>query len=62
MKTENNRPLVAKTLYGFEPILAKELRQLGAIDVKEKDKAKRDSESLPRNGDDDFQEYYSPGK
>lgn len=34
MKTEN-RPLVAKTLYGFEPILAKELRQLGAIDVKE---------------------------
>ena len=34
MKTEN-RPLVAKTLFGFEPILAKELRQLGAIDVKE---------------------------
>ncbi|MAJ31753.1 MAG: RNA methyltransferase [Flavobacteriaceae bacterium] len=34
MKNEN-RPLVAKTLYGFEPILAKELRQLGAVDVKE---------------------------
>ena len=39
-----------------------EMKGGGAIDVKEKDKAKRDSESLPRNGDDDFQEYYSPGK
>ena len=27
--------MLAKTLYGFEPILAKELRNLGAIDVKE---------------------------
>lgn len=27
--------MIAKTLYGFEPLLAKELRQLGAIDVKE---------------------------
>ncbi len=27
--------MVAKTLFGFEPLLAKELRNLGAIDVKE---------------------------
>lgn len=27
--------MVAKTLYGFEPILAKELRALGAMDIKE---------------------------
>ncbi len=27
--------MLAKTLYGFEPLLAKELRDLGAIDVKE---------------------------
>lgn len=27
--------MIAKTLYGFEPLLAKELRQLGAMDVKE---------------------------
>ena len=27
--------MLAKTLYGFEPVLAKELRDLGAIDVKE---------------------------
>ena len=27
--------MVAKTLFGFEPLLAKELRKLGAIDVKE---------------------------
>lgn len=27
--------MLAKTLYGFEPLLAKELRNLGAIDVKE---------------------------
>ena len=27
--------MLAKTLYGFEPVLAKELRNLGAIDVKE---------------------------
>ena len=31
----NNFKMLAKTLYGFEPILAKELRNLGAIDVKE---------------------------
>ncbi|HET8838290.1 MAG TPA: THUMP domain-containing protein [Flavobacteriaceae bacterium] len=32
---ENNFKMLAKTLYGFEPILAKELRDLGAMDVKE---------------------------
>ena len=33
----NNGPfrMLAKTLYGFEPILAKELRNLGAGNVKE---------------------------
>ncbi|SOC80030.1 putative N6-adenine-specific DNA methylase [Salinimicrobium sediminis] len=31
----NNFKMVAKTLFGFEPLLAKELRNLGAIDVKE---------------------------
>jgi putative N6-adenine-specific DNA methylase len=31
----NNFKMLAKTLYGFEPVLAKELRNLGAIDVKE---------------------------
>ena len=31
----NNYKMVAKTLFGFEPLLAKELRNLGAIDVKE---------------------------
>lgn len=31
----NNFQMVAKTLFGFEPLLAKELRNLGAIDVKE---------------------------
>jgi putative N6-adenine-specific DNA methylase len=31
----NNFKMVAKTLFGFEPLLAKELRKLGAIDVKE---------------------------
>ncbi|GAB2768385.1 THUMP domain-containing class I SAM-dependent RNA methyltransferase [Salinimicrobium soli] len=31
----NNYEMVAKTLFGFEPLLAKELRNLGAIDVKE---------------------------
>ncbi|MCF4102767.1 THUMP domain-containing protein [Gillisia sp. M10.2A] len=31
----NNFEMVAKTLYGFEPILAKELRALGAMDIKE---------------------------
>ena len=31
----NNFKMLAKTLYGFEPVLAKELRDLGAIDVKE---------------------------
>ena len=31
----NNFEMIAKTLYGFEPLLAKELRQLGAMDVKE---------------------------
>lgn len=30
---ENNFEMVAKTLYGFEPILAKELRALGAMDI-----------------------------
>ncbi|MGI0107300.1 THUMP domain-containing class I SAM-dependent RNA methyltransferase [Salinimicrobium sp. WS361] len=29
----NNYQMVAKTLFGFEPLLAKELRNLGAIDV-----------------------------
>ncbi|MFN4763386.1 class I SAM-dependent RNA methyltransferase [Gillisia sp. Q332] len=31
----NNFEMVAKTLFGFEPILAKELRALGAMDIKE---------------------------
>ncbi|MCM4161885.1 class I SAM-dependent RNA methyltransferase [Antarcticibacterium flavum] len=31
----NNFEMVAKTLYGFEPILAKELRALGAMDIQE---------------------------
>ena len=31
----NNFKMVAKTLFGFEPLLARELRNLGAIDVKE---------------------------
>lgn len=31
----NNFKMVAKTLFGFEELLAKELRNLGAIDVKE---------------------------
>jgi putative N6-adenine-specific DNA methylase len=31
----NNFEMVAKTLFGFEPILAKELRNLGAMDIKE---------------------------
>lgn len=31
----NNYQMVAKTLFGFEPLLAKELRNLGAIDVRE---------------------------
>lgn len=31
----NNFKMVAKTLFGFEPLLAKELRNLGAIDVQE---------------------------
>lgn len=31
----NNFKMVAKTLFGFEPLLAKELRDLGAMDVKE---------------------------
>ncbi|SDS73493.1 putative N6-adenine-specific DNA methylase [Gillisia sp. Hel1_33_143] len=31
----NNFEMVAKTLYGFEPILAKELRALGAMDIVE---------------------------
>ncbi len=30
---DNNFEMVAKTLFGFEPILAKELRNLGAIDI-----------------------------
>ncbi|TVZ28141.1 putative N6-adenine-specific DNA methylase [Gillisia sp. Hel_I_86] len=32
---DNNFEMVAKTLFGFEPILAKELRNLGAMDIKE---------------------------
>ncbi|TDN81272.1 putative N6-adenine-specific DNA methylase [Salegentibacter sp. 24] len=32
---ENNFKMIAKTMYGFEPILAKELMALGAMDVKE---------------------------
>tara|TARA_R100001369_G_scaffold49261_1_gene75852 strand:+ start:7340 stop:8521 length:1182 start_codon:yes stop_codon:yes gene_type:complete len=35
MGMDNNFEMVAKTLFGFEPILAKELRNLGAIDIKE---------------------------
>ncbi|SDL20848.1 putative N6-adenine-specific DNA methylase [Salinimicrobium catena] len=31
----NNFKMVAKTLFGFEPLLAKELRNLGAMEVKE---------------------------
>lgn len=31
----NNFRMIAKTLYGFEPILAKELLDLGAMDIKE---------------------------
>ena len=31
----NNFQMLAKTLYGFEPLLAKELKNLGAMDVKE---------------------------
>ncbi|HET8753197.1 MAG TPA: THUMP domain-containing protein, partial [Salinimicrobium sp.] len=31
----NNFKMLAKTIFGFEPLLAKELRNLGAIDVKE---------------------------
>lgn len=31
----NNFEMVAKTLFGFEPILAKELRALGAMDIQE---------------------------
>ncbi len=31
----NNFEMVAKTMYGFEPVLAKELRALGAMDIKE---------------------------
>ena len=30
-----NFKMVAKTLFGFEGLLAKELRQLGAMDIKE---------------------------
>jgi len=32
---EGNLKMIAKTFFGFEPILAKELRDLGAMDVKE---------------------------
>ena len=32
---DNNFEMVAKTLFGFEPILAKELRNLGAMEIKE---------------------------
>lgn len=32
---DNNFEMVAKTLFGFEPILAKELRNLGAMNIKE---------------------------
>ncbi len=32
---DNNFDMVAKTLFGFEPILAKELRNLGAMNIKE---------------------------
>jgi putative N6-adenine-specific DNA methylase len=35
MGMDNNFEMVAKTLFGFEPILAKELRKLGAMDIKE---------------------------
>ena len=31
---ENNFKMVAKTLYGFEELLASELRNLGAMEVK----------------------------
>ncbi|CAM4323516.1 THUMP domain-containing class I SAM-dependent RNA methyltransferase [Gillisia hiemivivida] len=32
---DNNFEMVAKTLFGFEPILAKELRNLGAMNIRE---------------------------
>lgn len=32
---ENNFKMIAKTMFGFEPLLAKELRELGAMDIKE---------------------------
>lgn len=32
---ENNFEMVAKTLFGFEPLLAKELRDLGAMNIEE---------------------------
>ena len=32
---ENNFKMIAKTMYGFEPVLAKELLALGAMDIKE---------------------------
>ena len=35
VKMTHNYKMVAKTLFGLEPILAKELKNLGAIDVKE---------------------------
>ena len=35
MIMEGNFKMIAKTFFGFEPILAKELRDLGAMDVKE---------------------------
>jgi len=35
MGMDNNFEMVAKTLFGFEPILAKELRNLGAMNIKE---------------------------
>ncbi|MDT0650623.1 THUMP domain-containing class I SAM-dependent RNA methyltransferase [Autumnicola edwardsiae] len=31
----NNFKMIAKTMFGFEPLLAKELRELGAMDIKE---------------------------
>ena len=31
----NNYKMLAKTMFGFEPLLAKELRNLGAMDVQE---------------------------
>lgn len=35
MGMDNNFEMVAKTLFGFEPILAKELRNLGAMNIRE---------------------------